>query len=101
MCRLQNKAMRDYQESVITTKTHRQTDTGQSDPYVPLCFAGSTKIQYTNVYHIQCERIGVPFHKAMYTSTYISNLYKAQKLNIIHFIDEHVLCLGKLLQCKS
>ena len=39
MCRLQNIAMRDYQESVTT----RQTDAGQSDPYVPLCFAGNTK----------------------------------------------------------
>ena len=32
--------MRDYQESVTT----RQTDAGQSDPYMPLCFAGDTKI---------------------------------------------------------
>ena len=30
--------MRDYQESVTT----RQTDAGQSDPYVSLCFAGDT-----------------------------------------------------------
>ena len=37
--------MRDYQESVTTghTHTHGQTDVGQSDPYVPLCFAGDTK----------------------------------------------------------
>ena len=42
MCCPQNKAMRDYQESVTTGQTHRQTDTGQSDPYVPLCFAGDT-----------------------------------------------------------
>ena len=38
MCRLRNIAMRDYQESVTTGQTH-----GQSDPYVPLCFAGDTK----------------------------------------------------------
>ena len=38
MCRLRNIAMRDYQESAITTLTDRQ-----SDPYVPLCFAGDTK----------------------------------------------------------
>ena len=25
-------------------RTHTQTDTGQSDPYVPLCFAGNTKL---------------------------------------------------------
>ena len=44
MCRLQNihVAMRDYQESVTTGQTHRRTDAGQIDPYVPLCFAGDT-----------------------------------------------------------
>ena len=35
--------MRDYQESVTIgqtdTRTHTQTDAGQSDPYVPLFFA--------------------------------------------------------------
>ena len=45
MCRLQNLAMGDYQESVTTDRqTDRQTDAGQSDPYVPLCFAGDTKM---------------------------------------------------------
>ena len=47
MCRLRNIAMRDYQESVTTVQTQRrtdrQTDAGQSDPYVPVCFAGDTK----------------------------------------------------------
>ena len=43
MCRLWNIALRDYQESVTTG----QTDAGQSDPYVPLCFAGDTKIAHT------------------------------------------------------
>ena len=40
--------MRDYQESVTTGQTHGHmdggTDAGQSDPYVPLCFAGNTKM---------------------------------------------------------
>ena len=40
--------MHDYQESVNTRQTDRQTDgrrdARQSDPYVPLCFAGDTKI---------------------------------------------------------
>ena len=44
MCRLRNITMRDYQESVTTGQTHRQTDAGQIDTYVPLCFAGDTKI---------------------------------------------------------
>ena len=47
MCCLRNIAMRN-QESVTTGQTDRQThthrDAGQSDPYVPLCFAGNTKI---------------------------------------------------------
>ena len=47
MCRLRNIAMHDYQESVTTGqtdgRTDRQTDAGQSDPYVLLCFAGDTK----------------------------------------------------------
>ena len=46
MCRLRYIAMRDYQESLTTGQTHRQTDAQtdaeQSDPYVPLCFAGDT-----------------------------------------------------------
>ena len=43
MCHLRNIALRDYQESVIPDgHTDGQTDAGQSDPYVPLCFAGDT-----------------------------------------------------------
>ena len=38
-----NITMCDYQESVTTGQTDRQTDAGQSYPYVPLCFAGNTK----------------------------------------------------------
>ena len=53
MCRLRNIAMRDYQESMTTGQTVRRTDTqtdaGQSDPYVPLCFAGDT----TNEVHVK------------------------------------------------
>ena len=39
MYHLRNIAMCDYQ---IDRHTHTQTDAGQSDPYVPLCFAGDT-----------------------------------------------------------
>ena len=57
MCRLRNIAMLDYQESVTTGQTHGLTDTktdaGQSDPYVPLCFAGKTKtVTLTSDYKI-------------------------------------------------
>ena len=47
MCQLRNihVAMRDYQESVTSGQTDGQTNTEQSDPYVPLCFAGNTKIK--------------------------------------------------------
>ena len=64
MCRMPNIAMHDYQERVTTGQTHRrtggrtdgrtdrqidgwtdrQTDAGQSDPCVPLCLAGDTKM---------------------------------------------------------
>ena len=70
MCHLRNIAMRDYQESVTTGQTHtrtdrqtggrtdRQTDAGQSDPYVPLCFAGDTKmIQSANKCHNLQEKL--------------------------------------------
>ena len=46
MCRLRNIAMCDHQESVTTGQTDGQTDAGQSDPYVPLCFASDTIKQY-------------------------------------------------------
>ena len=45
MHRLRNIALRDFQESVTTghtdRRTDRQTDARQSDPYVPLRFAGN------------------------------------------------------------
>ena len=43
MCRLWNIAMHDYQEGVTTGQTDGQTDAGQSDSYVPLCFSCATK----------------------------------------------------------
>ena len=51
MCRLRNIAMRDYHESVTTgqtvTQPDGQTDAGQSDPYVPLCFACDTSTEFS------------------------------------------------------
>ena len=37
--------MRDYQESDYRIDT--QTNAGQSDPYVPLCLASDTKMQFS------------------------------------------------------
>ena len=55
MCCLRNIAMRDYQESVTTGQKHArtdgQTDAVESDPYVPLCFAGDTKTM------LECENV--------------------------------------------
>ena len=64
MCRLQNIAMHDFQESVTTGQTHGRTNAGQSYPYVPLCFAGDTKIciQLRNecpFFGVHCIWIGV------------------------------------------
>ena len=67
MCRLQNIAMHDYQESVTTWQTHGQTDgqtdAGQSDPFVLLCFTGDTKnSQGTHMPNIDvCKTLMPPF----------------------------------------
>ena len=55
MCRLQNIAMRDYQESVTTRQM-----AGQSDPYVPICFAGDT-ISVKPVVTIRKLQVQFPF----------------------------------------
>ena len=54
-----NIAMHDYQESVTTgqtdTCTEGQIDAGQSDRYVPLCFASDTKtrvVYFVSLYHV-------------------------------------------------
>ena len=56
MCCLQNIAMHDYQDSVTSGQTdrhtHGQTDARQSELYVPLCFAGDTKIAITIWNHL-------------------------------------------------
>ena len=57
MCRLPNIAMCDYQESVTTGQTHAR----QSDPYVPLCFAGDKTSSYCtflpNVFLSHAEKV--------------------------------------------
>ena len=60
MCRLRNIAMRDYQsESVTTGQMHKPTDAGQSDPYLPLCFAGDTiSILMPHTERNNCDTIG-------------------------------------------
>ena len=59
MCHLQNIAMCDYQESVTTGQTHKQTDAhtdaGQSDPYVPLCFTGDTTRKVITIQLFKCH----------------------------------------------
>ena len=79
--------MHDYQESVTTG----QTDAGQSDPYVPLCFAGDTikltltfnktvccdwSKQYTNTYYIIHVLLSPPETKdLLYRDTRFSIIY--------------------------
>ena len=50
MCRLQNLAMRDYQESVTTGQTHRQTDTQTQDKVIPMCRYASQETQKLLLY---------------------------------------------------
>ena len=52
MCHLRNIAMCYYQESVTTRQTDRQTDARQSDPFVPLCLAGTQKRSLVKVFNI-------------------------------------------------
>ena len=47
ICGRRNISMRDYQESVNIG----QTDAGQSDAYLPLCFAGDTKMKAKSCLH--------------------------------------------------
>ena len=57
MCRLQNIALESVTlESVTDGRTDRQTDDGQSYPYVSLCFAGDKSVKdcMTGVSEIGC-----------------------------------------------
>ena len=58
---MRNIAMCYYQQSVTTRLTDRQTDTRQSDPYVPLCFAGDTKTTHTSSSLSNIEQLSVNF----------------------------------------
>ena len=75
--------MRDYQESVTNrqTDTHGgtdgQTDAGQSDPYVPLCFAGDTKKAEMKSNYYRCYAISI-----------IKNIYVTKANNI----GVHLFC---------
>ena len=47
----------DYRTDTHThTRTDRQTDAGQSDPYVPLCFADDTKSKWHNLQVVKWRR---------------------------------------------
>ena len=54
----------DYQESVTTRQTDGQTDAGQSDPYVPLGFAGDTirRLLPRCIHHFKLDIRHGPFH---------------------------------------
>ena len=106
MCRLRNIAMRDYQESVTTGQTHRhrrtdgQTDTGQSDPYVLLCFASDTKkctsilkyrseftIAGTNFEILQCFNVFVQSQKhANFSCIHMSFFFHENMTSLLNYI---------------
>ena len=48
MCRLQNIAMHDYQESVTIGQTHGQTDRQTPDKVISMCRYASQAIQQSN-----------------------------------------------------
>ena len=85
MCRLRNIAMRDYQEKV----TNGQTDAGQSDPYVPLCFAGDTKMSQCMTKRGLCHDVilvrkehydVIPIYFCIHNK---SKSYEQRKINVI------------------
>ena len=51
MCRLQNIAMRDYQESVTTEQTDAETDRQTPDKVIPMCRNASQAIQKLWYWH--------------------------------------------------
>ena len=53
MCRLQNIAMRDYQEIVTTGQTDRHTDRQTPDKVIPMCRYASQATQKS--VHVQKE----------------------------------------------
>ena len=57
MCRLQNIAMRDYQESVTTRQTGRQTDSQMPDKVIPMCRYALQATQKLSRYQ------QIPYHK--------------------------------------
>ena len=55
MCRLQNITLESVTEK-CDRRTDRQTDDGQSYPYVSLCFAGDTKINLVIIIQIHSDK---------------------------------------------
>ena len=78
MCHLRNIAMHDYLESVTTgqtnTRTDGQTDVGPSDPYVPLCLAGDTKMSL-NIREVKiliiCIGMLITWYMYQYNATWL------------------------------
>ena len=68
MCRLRNIVMRDNQEK-RDYGTDRQTDAGQSDPYVPLCFAGHRKTIFVH-FDIDLLRLDLEYQKNLNSRQY-------------------------------
>ena len=78
---------RDYQESVTIgqtdARTHTQTDAGQSDPYVPLCFAGDT------YYSLSISVQLINQHVLYIVSTFFTSSSLHQQKNAV--LDEYLL----------
>ena len=92
--------MRDYQESVTTGQTHGWTDAGQSDPYVPLFFAGDTKngsyryarIQYVILQWLWCNMC---FRYVLDVLLFLFPIYTCKKFKeiFLSWIEIHNVCI--------
>ena len=84
--------MRDYQESV----TKVQTDAEQSDPYVPLCFAGNTKSQNCSEGSLVSTRVRVfNFHMCQVAKPcFLKNQWSEDlgQCKIGRTIENHLKC---------
>ena len=91
MCRLRNIAMRDYQESVTSGQTHRQTDARQSDSYVPLCLQATEQVTILDGVRIFIRETMCSGMFNIHRLNFIENVYPDKIIIVrLSYILQHV-----------
>ena len=101
MCRLRNMIA-----IKCDRRTDRQTDDGQSDPYVPLCFAGDTKNYMSCVFTCISQLFTYLFtvvtvaevyiiysSSCSFISLYIKHIFSLLFINIFIILCCHFACI--------